>query len=87
MTNEVVVKQSEKVEPQYRKKCPKGMKLPSWVKRMAMGMRNATKAERRDFMRSMGTAIHESAYKLKNANKMTTRSSNIKSATDTADSE
>lgn len=63
------VKTSEKVEQKMKTKCPKGMKLPTSIKRMAAGMRGATKAERRDFMRAMGRAIHDAAYKLKNANK------------------
>lgn len=77
-----IIKTSEKVEQKMRTKCPKGMKLPGSVKRMAMGMRNATKAERRDFMRAMGMAIHDAAFKIKNAQKMAAKSNNIKPAAD-----
>ena len=88
MTDEVVVsKTSEKVEQKARTKCPKGMKLPGWVKRIAMGMRNATKAERRDFMRAMGTAMHEAAYKVRNANKMSAQPRNVKPTGPTTDAE
>jgi len=73
-----VVKTSEKVEQKMRTKCPKGMKLPTWVKRMSAGIKN--KSDRRDFMRAMGRAIHDAAYKLKNANKAATRSANITAA-------
>ena len=55
----------QKVE-QYKLRCPKGMKLPSAVK-IAAAMMNRSKEDKNFFMRSMGIAIHEAAYKVKNA--------------------
>ena len=43
-------------------RCPKNMKLPTAVKRMAALMKG-TKEERNHFMRSMGVAMHEAQYR------------------------
>ena len=74
-----VAKKSEKVESQPKKKCPTGMKLPGWVKRMTSGK---TKAERRGFMRSMGIALHEASQKVRSANSSAAKSNKRTSGTD-----
>jgi hypothetical protein len=48
------------------------MKLPTHIKRIAAASSQfKTKAERTAYMRVMGTAIHEAAYKIRQAAKMT----------------
>jgi len=49
-------------------RCPKGMKLPSYVKAMSASIKGS-KADRRYYMRLMGIAIHEMAIKSKNASR------------------
>ena len=53
-------------------RCPKNMKLPKYVKRMA-ALSGRNKADRNFFMRSMGIAIHEQASKSKSSQRDSNR--------------
>jgi len=53
-------------------RCPKGMKLPKAIKAMA-AMSGRSKADTNLIMRLMGVAIHEAAYKVKNAQSETAK--------------
>jgi hypothetical protein len=46
-------------------RCPKGMKMPSYVKAMTAQL-DRSKADKNYIMRAFGIAIHEAAYKIKN---------------------
>ena len=58
----------EKKVPQVRLKCPKGMKLPKAIKRIAALM-DGTREEKRHYMKVMGIAIHESTAKARAASR------------------
>jgi hypothetical protein len=60
---------------QKRIRCPKGMKLSKVYKTYAALGPFKTKAERNEYMRMMGTAVHEAALKVKQAAKQADRSS------------
>ena len=65
--NSTSINKEKKQEQQPRVKCPKGMKLPRSVKVQVALMKGRTKEFKKAWMRSMGTAIHEAAAKVKSA--------------------
>ena len=69
-------------QKQVRQRCPKGMKLPTHVKAMAAALYSHSTAERKHFMRTMGTALHEAALNAKRTQRDSSsgpRSNNIQS--------
>jgi hypothetical protein len=59
------------VQKQVFVRCPKGMKMPRAVKRLATLLTFASKDDRREYMRILALAEHDAKYNAKRTNKET----------------